>query len=102
VILVDDMISTAGSVVAAAKTVKEHGALDIYIAATHGLFCGPAIERLSAAPIKEVAVSDTIPLPVGCKKLKNLAVLSVAPMLGEAISRIHRNESVSSLFMNEA
>lgn len=102
VILVDDMISTAGSVVAAAKMVKDHGAKDIYIAATHGLFCGPAIERLLGAGIKEVAVSDTIPLPEACKKLKNLAVLSVAPMLGEAISRIHRNESVSSLFMNEA
>jgi ribose-phosphate pyrophosphokinase len=100
VILVDDMISTAGSVVAAANMVKEHGALDIYIAATHGLFCGPAVERLAAAPIKEVAVSDTIPLPAECRKLKNLAVMSVAPLLGEAISRIHRNESVSSLFIN--
>ena len=101
VIMFDEMISTGGTVVAASKLLKEHGALDIYVAATHGLFCEPAPERLPEAPIKQILVSDSVPLPEKARRIKNLTVLSVAPLLGEAISRIHRNESVSSLFVNE-
>jgi len=98
VVIVDDMISTAGSVVEAAALLKDHGAKDIFVGATHPLFCGPAYDRLTAAPIKEVAVTDTVPFD-GQDKLSKVKVLSVAPLLGEAIRRIHMNESVSSLFV---
>jgi len=98
-ILVDDTIHTAGTICEAAKALKAHGARDIYVAATHGVFCGPAFERLREAPIKEIVVTDTNPIPEdrrGC----NITVISVAPLLGEAIRRIHANESVSGLFGN--
>jgi len=99
VIMVDDMIATGGSVVEAARFLKEHGALDIYVGATHAVFCGPAYERLSAAPLKEVVVTDTIPLGDGANLLGDrLKVVSVAPLLAEAIKRIHFNQSVSELF----
>jgi len=96
-LMFDDMISTAGSICGAAKKVHEAGAREIYVAATHGVLCGRAIENLADAPIKEVVVTDTIPL--GPEKSRSkFIVLSVAPLLGEAIKRIHRNESVSRLF----
>ncbi len=96
-LMFDDMISTAGSICGAADVLREAGARDIYVAATHGVFCGPAIERLKNSPICEVVITDTIPLtPDGA--LSKIKVLSVAPLLGEAIKRIHRNESVSRLF----
>ncbi|MBN2583533.1 MAG: ribose-phosphate pyrophosphokinase [Planctomycetes bacterium] len=101
VIIFDDMISTAGSVTSAAALVKERGAKDVYVAATHGILCGPGPQRLAEAPIKQVVVTDTVPLTDESRKLRNLTVLSVAPLVGEAISRIHRQESVSSLFMND-
>jgi len=101
VIVFDDMISTAGSVTSAVELVKQCGALDVYVAATHGIFCGPGVKRLADSPIKEVVVSDTVPLNESATKLKKLTVLSVASLLGDAISRIHRQESVSSLFVNE-
>ena len=101
VIVFDDMISTAGSMCEAARVLKDHGAKDVYLAATHGLFCGPAAERLNAAPIREVVVSDTVATSPEASQIEKLKVLSVATLLGEAISRIHRNESVSSLFLNE-
>ena len=101
VIVYDDMISTAGSMCEAARVLKDHGANDVYLAATHGLFCGPAVERLNAAPIKEIVSSDTVAMGPEAGRIKNLKVLSVAGLLGEAISRIHRNESVSSLFLSE-
>ena len=99
VLLIDDMISTAGTIAEAAKVLKEHGAQDIYVGATHPVLCGPAHERLSQAPIKEVVVTDTIPV---AKEWRNngVKVLSVARLLGEAIKRIHSNQSVSSLFGN--
>ncbi len=93
----DDMISTAGSICGAAQIVHDEGAGDIYVAASHGVLCGQAIEKLSAAPIKGVVITDSIPLPPE-KALSKIKVLSVAPLLGEAIKRIHRNESVSRLF----
>ena len=98
IVMVDDMISTAGTICGAAKMVKERGAKKIVIGATHGIFCGPAVERLSAAPIDEVLVTDTIPMIELTKQIKNLKVLSVASLLGEAVRRIHSNESLSSMF----
>ena len=96
-LMFDDMISTAGSICGAAQIVAQEGAGDIYVAASHGVLCGQAIEKLSAAPIKGVVITDSIPLSAE-KMLPKIKVLSVAPLLGEAIKRIHRNESVSRLF----
>ena len=96
-ILFDDMISTAGSICGAAEVLHKHGAKAIYAAATHGLLVGPAIERLRQAPFNKIIITDSIPLTSG-KMLPNITVLSVASLLGQAIKRIHRNESVSMMF----
>ena len=101
VIMCDDMISTAGTVCGAAKLLKERGAKHIIVGATHGVFVGPAIARIDDAPFDEVIVTDTIPLNPGTKNIKNLKVLSVAELLGEAIKRIHSNESVSIMFKRQ-
>ncbi len=100
ILMCDDIIATAGTVCSAAKLVKERGAEKIYVGATHGVFALQALERLAETPIDEVVVTDTIPLSEQAKKVKSVKVLSVAAMLGEAIKRIHRNESVSNLFNN--
>jgi ribose-phosphate pyrophosphokinase len=100
ILMCDDIIATGGTVASAAKLVKERGAEKIYVGATHGVFAGEAMERLNVDYIDEIVVTDTIPAWEETKKMKNVKVLSVAPMLGEAIKRIHRNESVSSLFGN--
>jgi ribose-phosphate pyrophosphokinase len=97
VVMFDDMISTAGSIVGAAKVAKALGAKEVIACATHAVLCGPAIERLRDAPIKEIVVTDTIPLEPK-KLLPNLKVLSVDHLLADAIKRIHFNESVSKLF----
>ena len=99
-LMFDDMISTAGSICGAAKKVHEEGATRIFVAATHGVFCGPAIERLQAAPIEQIVITDTIPLSAA-QMIDKMRVLSVAPILGEAIKRIHHNESISDIFRNE-
>ena len=100
VLMVDDMIATAGTIVQATKLVRERGAKRVIISATHGVLCGPAIERLNNAEIDHLAITDTIPLRDEARQqLPNLSVLTVSELLGEAIRRIHRNESVSSLFM---
>jgi ribose-phosphate pyrophosphokinase len=96
-LIFDDMISTGSSICGAAQMVAESGAREIYLAATHGIFCGPAIERLAKAPVKQIVITDTIPLTPE-RQLPTLKVLSVAPLLGETVKRIHRNESVSRLF----
>jgi len=95
--LFDDMISTAGSIVGAAEVAKQHGAAAVYVGASHALLCGPAPGRLREAPIREIVVTNSLPLSE-VQMLENLKVVSVAPLLGEAIRRIHRNESVSYLF----
>lgn len=97
VIMVDDMISTAGTICSAAKLVKSRGARSIIVGATHGLFCGPAVERIAEAQIDEFIVTDTVPLGAEMRTMKNVTVLSMAQMLAEGIKRIHRNESISSL-----
>lgn len=100
VLMIDDMIATAGTVCEAAKIVKRAGARRIGVAATHAVLCGPAFERLEEATIDELTVTDTIPLSDEARqRLPVMRVLSVAELLGEAIRRIHRNESVSSLFL---
>jgi len=95
-VLLDDMISTAGSICGAAHLVHKHGAEKIYIGATHGVLSGNAIENLKSAPVEGIVLTDTIPMPE--ELLPNLKVLSVAALLGEAIRRIHCHESVSRLF----
>jgi len=100
VLMVDDLISTGGTVCNAAKLCMEKGAKSVCVAATHPVLAGPAIERLKAAPIERLIVTDTIPLASAAREeLKNIHVLTVSGLLGEAIRRIHRNESVSSLFI---
>jgi len=96
-LLFDDMISTAGSIVGAVQVVKAHGASDVYVGATHAVLCGPAAGRLRESPIKEVVVTNSLPLSKE-QRLPNMKIVSIAPLLGEAIRRIHRNESVSYLF----
>ena len=96
-LLFDDMISTAGSICGAARLVHEAGAREIHIAATPGVMCGPAIEKLREAPIDSIVVTDSIPIPAE-KQLPNLVELTVAPLLAEAIKRIHHDQSISELF----
>ncbi len=98
VLMCDDMITTAGTVCTAAKLVKERGAKKVFVGATHGLFCDKAVENITNSPIDEVVVTDTVPLKSNVKNLANIKVLSVSDILGEAIKRIHKNESVSALF----
>ena len=96
-ILIDDMIDTGGSIVSAAEMVAARGASEIYAYATHAVLSGDAVSRLEASPIKEIVVTDTIPLPPA-KASPMIRVLSVAPTLAEAIRRVHENSSVSTLF----
>ncbi len=99
VLMMDDMISTAGTVCSAAKLCKKEGAEKIYIGATHAVLCGPAPERLRDAPFEEMVVTDTIPLSQEkIDAIGNIKVLSVSALMGEAIHRIHNDQSVSSLF----
>jgi ribose-phosphate pyrophosphokinase len=100
VLMCDDIIATAGTVCSAAALVKKRGAEKIYVGATHGVLAAQAVERLNEAPIDQVVVTDTIPLNERSKGISRIKVLSVAAMLGEAVKRIHRNESVSNLFNN--
>jgi ribose-phosphate pyrophosphokinase len=100
ILMCDDIIATAGTVCSAARLLKQRGAETIYVGATHGVFAQQALERLKEAPIEEVVVTDTIPLNDQAKKLNNIKVLTISTVLGEAIKRIHRHESVSSLFNN--
>jgi ribose-phosphate pyrophosphokinase len=98
IVMCDDMITTAGTVCSAAQLIKERGAKKIYVGATHGVFAPEAIEKLDKAPIDEVVVTDTIQPSAEAAQLKKIKVLTVSDMVGEAIKRIHKNESVSALF----
>jgi ribose-phosphate pyrophosphokinase len=98
ILMFDDMIATGGTIAGAAKILKEHGAGKIYVAATHGVFAGAAVEKLVKAPIERLVITDTIPVSDRLSPLKDrLTVLSVAPLMGEAIKRIHLNQSVSDV-----
>lgn len=96
-LIFDDMITTAGSICGAVEVVRAHGAKKIYLGATHAVLCGPAIERLERAQIDGLVVTNTCAIAQQ-HRLSNLTVVSVAELLGEAIRRVHRNESVSYLF----
>jgi ribose-phosphate pyrophosphokinase len=99
VVIVDDLIATGGSIVQAVNTLKEKGAKDIYVGATHPLLCGKAVEKMASAPIKELTVTDTIPLNENVKLLGDkIRLLSIDKLLGESIRRTHLNESISSMF----
>ena len=97
-IVFDDLIDTAGTLVKAARAVREHGSLDVIACATHPVLSGKAVERINDSVLSEVVVSDTIPLTPEAAASKKFKVISFAPLIGEAISRIHQEESVSSLF----
>jgi ribose-phosphate pyrophosphokinase len=96
-ILTDDMIDTAGTVAEASRALKKLGANDIYVCATHALLSGPAVERLSDAPIVEVTVTDSVMIPEE-KHFPQLTILSVGDLLAKAVRYIHSEQSVSSLF----
>jgi ribose-phosphate pyrophosphokinase len=96
-VIFDDMISTGGSVLGAAAVARANGAREVLVGATHPVLCGPAINNLKDSPVKQLIVTDSIPLPAE-KQLPRIKVLSVAPLLADAIKRIHFNESVSKLF----
>lgn len=97
VLLIDDIIATGTSIAEAARILAEAGARDIYVGATHGVFCGDSVDKLRQAPIKQVVVTDTLPLGPETRE-EPFLVLTVAGLLGEAIRRIHLNQSVSQLF----
>jgi ribose-phosphate pyrophosphokinase len=97
VVMLDDIIDTAGTITKGAEALKQWGANDIYVCCTHPILSGPALKRLDEAPIKEVIVTNTIPVAKE-KMIDKIKVLSVAPLLGEAIIRIHEDLSVSKLF----
>ncbi len=100
VLIVDDMIDTAGTLCEAAKTLKEHGAKRIYAFATHGVFSGPAAERLQVSEeLEAVIVTDTVPLNEACQQVDKIKVLSIAEILSKAIHRTFNHDSVSSLFV---
>ncbi len=94
-VIFDDMIDTAGSICAAYDYLKKHGAKDVYVAATHAILSGPAIKRLNKTGFKGVIVTDSIPVN---KKVKNLEVISVAPMLAAVIKNVHEGKSVTSVY----
>ena len=97
VLIMDDMVDTAGTMVAAAKKARAMGAISVNAAVTHGVLSGPAIRRLSKAPIDRILVTDTIKIDKK-KQMDKLMTISVAPVFGEAIQRIHNEESISVLF----
>jgi ribose-phosphate pyrophosphokinase len=94
---VDDEIDSGGSLLNVIKALIERGARDIYSCCTHPVLSGPAIKRIAASPVKEVVVTDTIPV-IGAKKLDKITVLPMAPLLGEAIHRIHTGMSIGAMF----
>jgi len=97
VLVVDDEVDTAGSVTGAISIVKEYGAADIYLSFVHAVLSGPAVDRLRALPIKEIVATNTVPIPEA-KRLPNMKILSVAPLLGEVMRRIHEGVSVGQMF----
>jgi len=98
-IIVDDMIDTAGTLTEAARALVDHGAREVWACATHPVLSGPAVSRLKESPISRVVVTNTIPLSEAAKASGKIVSLSVARLLGEAIRRIHMEDSVSSLFV---
>ena len=100
-LLVDDMIDTAGTIVAAAKALKDNGAKSVIVAATHAVFSNPAVERLSSGAVDHVIVTNTLPITPE-KQFENLTVLSIAPLIAAAISAVFSDDSVNKLFPGHA
>ena len=98
-LILDDIVDTAGTLTQGASAIMDHGAKSIYAYCTHGVLSGPAIERIENSDLKELIVTDTIPLNENAKKCSKIKVLSIAELLGEAIKRIYGDDSVSSLFV---
>ncbi len=98
-VIVDDIADTAGSLTQSASVLMERGATSVYAAITHPVLSGPALERIQESKIKGIAVTDTIPLQEATRNCEKISVLSVASILGEAIRRIHSEDSVTSLFI---
>jgi len=98
VLIPDDMISTGGTMVEAAKFLQKHGAKDVYACCTHPVFSGSALEKIKNSVIKEVMVTDTIPLSEEAKKVKKIKIITVSGVLAEAIKSIHNETSVTKLF----
>ena len=96
-IIVDDEVDTGGSIANAVKVVHEHGAREIYLSFTHAVFSGRAVDRLRDLPVKEIVTTNTIPIPPE-KRLPNLTVLSIAPLLAGVIWRVHTGQSVGEMF----
>jgi ribose-phosphate pyrophosphokinase len=96
-LIFDDLISTGGSICGAARLVRQAGARGVYVAATHGLLCGSAVENIQKAPIDQVVVTNSIPLSKR-QLISKVEVLSVAPLLAEAMKRIHHDQSISAMF----
>jgi len=96
-LIVDDEISTAGSLVNVVSILLERGVKEVYACVTHPVFSGPAIQRIASSPVKEVIVTDTVPITDN-KKLDKITVLPIAPLLGEAIQRIHSGQSIGAMF----
>jgi hypothetical protein len=99
-IIVDDEIDTAGTLMEIVTALEREGVTEIYACATHGVLSDPAIDRLRTSNLLEIVVTDSIPLPPA-KRIRQVTTLSVAPLIGEAIKRIHRGESVGALFSSE-
>ena len=99
-IIVDDEIDTAGTLTEITRALEREGVTEMYACATHGVLSDPAIERIRESPLLEVVITDTIPLPPA-KRLAKIKVVPIAPLIGEAISRIHNGESVGALFSSE-
>jgi ribose-phosphate pyrophosphokinase len=96
-VVVDDMVDTAGTVASVVRALMDRGARDVYVAATHPLLSGPAVERLTEAPVREVVVTNTLHVPEE-RRFEKLTILSVAQLLARAVANTHSNESVSALF----
>jgi ribose-phosphate pyrophosphokinase len=99
VLIVDDLIDTAGTLTQAARAVTDAGARRVLAAAAHGVLSGKAIERVAASPLQEIVFTDSIPLTPEGRALSKIHQVSVARLLGEAIKRIHHGDSISSLFV---
>jgi ribose-phosphate pyrophosphokinase len=99
-IIVDDEIDTGGTLVEIVRALEREGVTEMYATATHGVMSDPAIERIRESSLREVVITDSVPLPPS-KRIPKLTILSVAPLIGEAIKRIHRGESVGALFSSE-
>lgn len=97
-VIIDDIVDTAGTLTQAARVILDTGALEVMCCATHPVFSGPAMERIENSALTEVVVTNTIPLNESARKCPKVKVISVAAILGQAINRIHREDSVSSLF----